>query len=570
MRVVDFSDGFTSASAPTALPLGAPDGTVSAPGISFTSDPDCGFYRIGANNIGLSLNGTKVIDFATTVTTFSLTTAGSAVGTAAVVFLGGIGVAKLSYFGGGIITSALTGGNDSVLNQTTDAVTVATSMRLTHNPLYTGSSRTNTAQIVLNRTSTVDGDYDGTIELKTRATGSSLTTGLTVNKDQSLSLGGTANTGHAAAYNIINGTTKVRTAALIFGASGATNNDYPYIGYGTRSTSSGATWNYDLADRASIIYFNAGGITLKTNNTVGVAGNAITFIDALTLSAAGLVTVGASAGTQTHVINGQVSQTFPTAGTQARHSLTHSDTANAASDASMRIISGGSSGGDCQTHYIISGVRDWISGVDNSDSDKFKIACSSAMGTSSTDYFSIDTGGLITLGAASGTSTHIVNGASLRLNYATAGSSAILQARHSDNTSGNSHCHLYLETGGGSAGDPKVSYFVGGGQDWAHGIDNNDSDCFVLSNSGNLGTNNAIRVGTDLIVGMPNGFKTKVSTANTANPPTNAELISAFGAAATVGSGFIGLLDDNNGHTNEYLVWSDGTKYWILTGTAAA
>lgn len=33
------------------------DGTVSTPGMSFASDPDCGWYRIGANNIGLATGG---------------------------------------------------------------------------------------------------------------------------------------------------------------------------------------------------------------------------------------------------------------------------------------------------------------------------------------------------------------------------------------------------------------------------------------------------------------------------------------------------------------------------------
>lgn len=41
------------------------DGTVGAPSIAFASDPDSGFYRIGANNIGLSLNGSKVVDYST-------------------------------------------------------------------------------------------------------------------------------------------------------------------------------------------------------------------------------------------------------------------------------------------------------------------------------------------------------------------------------------------------------------------------------------------------------------------------------------------------------------------------
>lgn len=66
------------------------------------------------------------------------------------------------------------------------------------------------------------------------------------------------------------------------------------------------------------------------------------------------------------------------------------------------------------------------------------------------------------------------------------------------------------------------------------------------------------------------GIKTKLSTANTSNPPTNAELISAFGAAATTGAGFVGVVDDNAAHTNEYLIFSDGTKYWQITATAAA
>ena len=42
------------------------DGTVALPAFSFTSDTDCGWYRIGANNIGCSVNGAKVLDVATT------------------------------------------------------------------------------------------------------------------------------------------------------------------------------------------------------------------------------------------------------------------------------------------------------------------------------------------------------------------------------------------------------------------------------------------------------------------------------------------------------------------------
>ncbi len=41
-------------------------GAVAAPSFTFTGDLDCGMYRIGANNIGLAVNGAKVLDIATT------------------------------------------------------------------------------------------------------------------------------------------------------------------------------------------------------------------------------------------------------------------------------------------------------------------------------------------------------------------------------------------------------------------------------------------------------------------------------------------------------------------------
>ena len=42
------------------------DGTVSLPFYTFTTDPDSGIFRIGANNLGVGVNGAKVLDVATT------------------------------------------------------------------------------------------------------------------------------------------------------------------------------------------------------------------------------------------------------------------------------------------------------------------------------------------------------------------------------------------------------------------------------------------------------------------------------------------------------------------------
>lgn len=54
--------------------LFAPDGTAGSPSLSFASDTDNGLYRIGADNIGFSLGGTKRIDYSTTLIDFSVAT----------------------------------------------------------------------------------------------------------------------------------------------------------------------------------------------------------------------------------------------------------------------------------------------------------------------------------------------------------------------------------------------------------------------------------------------------------------------------------------------------------------
>ena len=41
------------------------DGSAAVPSMAFTLDADTGFYRIGANNVGFSIGGTKRWDFGT-------------------------------------------------------------------------------------------------------------------------------------------------------------------------------------------------------------------------------------------------------------------------------------------------------------------------------------------------------------------------------------------------------------------------------------------------------------------------------------------------------------------------
>uniref|UniRef100_A0A6M3IHZ4 Uncharacterized protein n=1 Tax=viral metagenome TaxID=1070528 RepID=A0A6M3IHZ4_9ZZZZ len=80
---------------------------------------------------------------------------------------------------------------------------------------------------------------------------------------------------------------------------------------------------------------------------------------------------------------------------------------------------------------------------------------------------------------------------------------------------------------------------------------------------------NTVGAGATTYVSPGAGIRLKQSDFNSSNPPTNAELISEFGAAATVGVGFTAIVDDADGHANEYLIFSDGTKYWYITAAAA-
>lgn len=60
-----------------------------------------------------------------------------------------------------------------------------------------------------------------------------------------------------------------------------------------------------------------------------------------------------------------------------------------------------------------------------------------------------------------------------------------------------------------------------------------------------------------------------VSVADVTNPPTDAELDSAFGTPATVGAGYAAILNDANGDANNYLVVSNGTSWWYVALTKA-
>lgn len=66
------------------------------------------------------------------------------------------------------------------------------------------------------------------------------------------------------------------------------------------------------------------------------------------------------------------------------------------------------------------------------------------------------------------------------------------------------------------------------------------------------------------------GVRTKQAINNVNDTtPTAAELTTSFGAPATVGSGFVGVVKDNDADTNCFIVISNGTSFFYHKFTKA-
>lgn len=144
---------------------------------------------------------------------------------------------------------------------------------------------------------------------------------------------------------------------------------------------------------------------------------------------------------------------------------------------------------------------------------------------------------------------------------------AKIQASH-DGASDDQKGDLILYTNDGTDGDAPTERLR---------IDSAGLATFAgaVTSTGTLTATAAASVGTTLAVtGLTDlstaGFKTKTAVTDTANPPTQAELVTAFGAAATAGAGFIGYLNDAGGGTNTYICTSDGTNWFYVLMTVGA
>src|SRR3990167_8253282 len=140
--------------------LAADDGTAAAPSISFSADTDTGFYRIGANNIGVALNGAIEMNW-TTAATSPGANDGSTLGTTT------LGWADLHLATGGVINWA----NGEITITETDSNTLTIAGIATRLDLAAGILELNnavewdTGVAVVSTEYSVGRDADGTNQL---------------------------------------------------------------------------------------------------------------------------------------------------------------------------------------------------------------------------------------------------------------------------------------------------------------------------------------------------------------------------------------------------------------------
>lgn len=122
-------------------------------------------------------------------------------------------------------------------------------------------------------------------------------------------------------------------------------------------------------------------------------------------------------------------------------------------------------------------------------------------GDGSTDHVTINASGALSLLRA---------GVGLSQSVSVSGGVVEWDLINTSNTA-NSQSSLFMQVAGASAGDNFVRMNINGVQDWSFGVDNSDSDAFVIAASSALGAGNVLRISTAGVItdtaGLELGYK---------------------------------------------------------------
>jgi len=119
-------------------------------------------------------------------------------------------------------------------------------------------------------------------------------------------------------------------------------------------------------------------------------------------------------------------------------------------------------------------------------------------GTAFSDLF-LASGAVINFAAGDMTLTHAtglltIAGGDMTVTDALSGTTTFYTFTNSNNSNGASHSRLGITTGGNSGGDPYLYFLVSGQTDYYIGIDNSDTDAFVIGSGNAVGTAPAITI----------------------------------------------------------------------------
>lgn len=120
-------------------------------------------------------------------------------------------------------------------------------------------------------------------------------------------------------------------------------------------------------------------------------------------------TIGSVGSTQTHQIYGELQQTYSIANTPALFTLLHSDATQAGSRTILRLQNSPGAGNPTPVvSWYISGVQEFMAGIDPADGNAWKLSGSGALGVN--DFIRASTAGQVSLGTPGGSQIHRING----------------------------------------------------------------------------------------------------------------------------------------------------------------
>ena len=158
------------------------------------------------------------------------------------------------------------------------------------------------------------------------------------------------------------------------------------------------------------------------------------------------------------------------------------------------------------------------------------------------------TGNTAVTGTLTATGTGITN------TLATSGATSAVTVRQTSNTA-SSIAIFTAEVAGGSAGDAYNLYSIPAVQNWSAGLDNSDSDAYVLASTASLGTGNVMRAQTTGEINYP------LQTAFLAYLATTATNKTGTGTNYTIGTDALTEVFDQNNDFN-----TNGTFTAPVTG----